>query len=45
MIVFNMHVKEEKTDRAQVMDMIGDVGMTVREEEKNSEFILDYIRV
>ena len=32
-IVFNMQEKEEKTDREQVMDMIGDMGVRVREEE------------
>ena len=30
-IVFNMQEKEEKTDREQVLDMIGDMGVRVRE--------------
>ena len=32
MIVFNKQEKEEKTDKEQVMDMIGDMGVRVREE-------------
>ena len=32
-IVFNMQEKEEKTDREQVLNMIGDMGVRVREEE------------
>ena len=29
-IVFNMQEKEEKTDREEVLDMIGDMGVRVR---------------
>ena len=39
-IVFSMQEKEEKTDREQVMDMIGDMGVRVREEE-----VLDVVRM
>ena len=38
-IVFNMQEKEEKTDREQVLDMIGDMGVRVREEE-----VVDVVR-
>ena len=39
-IVFNMQEKEEKTDREQVLDMIGDMGGRVREEE-----VVDVVRI
>ena len=39
-IVFNMQEKEEKTDREQVLDMIGDMGVRVREEE-----VVDVVRM
>ena len=38
-IVFNMQEKEEKTDGEQVLDMIGDMGVRVREEE-----VVDVVR-
>ena len=38
--VFNMQEKEEKTDREQVLDMIGDMGVRVREEE-----VVDVVRM
>ena len=38
-IVFNMQEKEEKMDREQVMDMVGDMGARVREEE-----VVDVVR-
>ena len=39
-IVFNMQEKEEKMDREQVLDMIGDMGVRVREEE-----VVDVVRM
>ena len=38
-IIFNMQENEEKTDREKVMDMIGDMGVRVREEE-----VVDVVR-
>ena len=39
-IVFNMQEKEDKTDREQVLDMIGDMGVRVREED-----VVDVVRM
>ena len=39
-IVFNMQEKEEKTDREQVLDIIGDMGVRVRE-----EVVVDVVRM
>ena len=39
MIVFNMQGKKEKSGKEQVMDMIGDMGVRLREEE-----VVDVVR-
>ena len=40
LIVFNMQEKENKTNKEQVMDMIGDMGVRLREEE-----LIDVVRM
>ena len=40
MIVFNLKEKKEKNDRDRVIEMIGDMGVRVREEE-----IVDVVRM